>query len=94
MPFGQSSFKSLKQGKRGSAACLKLTEAVPAARGDRVSIRFTGRFGAPAVAGFALGHGLQLWLVSAVVAAALVAGVLLLHAPEAAGSLRRLVRRG
>jgi hypothetical protein len=59
-----------------------------------VSIRFTGRFGAPAVAGIALGHGLQVWLISAAVGAALVAAVLILHAPRAIGSLRRLVRPG
>ena len=59
-----------------------------------MSVRFTGRFGAPALAGIALGHGLQMWLVSAAVAAALVAGVIVLHAqPRLMRALRRLGRR-
>ena len=59
-----------------------------------MSVRFTARFGAPALAGITLGHGIDVWLATAAFAAALVAGVILLHAqPLVMRSLRRFVRR-
>lgn len=93
MPFGHFAPESLKSGTRRPRACLKLRKQYLRHGEIRLSVRFTARFGAPAFAGIALGHGLQVWTISAAVAGALVAAVLILHAPEALGSLRRLVRR-
>jgi hypothetical protein len=45
-----------------------------------VSVRSTAGFGGPALASFAVGDGLRIWLVAAAVAAVLVGAVLLLHA--------------
>jgi hypothetical protein len=60
-----------------------------------LSVRFTARFGAPAVAGITLGHGIDVWLATVAFAGALLAGVILLHAfPGIPGLWRRLARRG